>query len=230
MSVTRPRLNIVTVDANGSPTGTPMEVEFNPEEYTLNQDNNFAVQTIPGLQSPLLQFINGNLRTLDMELFFDTWDSTLPVDQKPDVRTLTDPFINLMEIDPNLHAPPVLKVKWASLQFQCVLAKASQKFILFRPDGTPVRSRVTVTFQEFLTADQQAQQTQKFSSDLTKVHTVVAGESLSDIAYQHYEDPTIWRPLAIANDLDNPLDLHAGQKLIVPSLPYTDPESLEVVS
>ena len=40
---------------------------FNPEEYTLNKDNNFASQAIPGLTGPLLQFVHGNMRTLEME-------------------------------------------------------------------------------------------------------------------------------------------------------------------
>ena len=46
---------------------------FNPEEYTLNKDNNFASQAVPGLSGPLLQFVHGNMRTLEMELFFDTY-------------------------------------------------------------------------------------------------------------------------------------------------------------
>jgi Contractile injection system tube protein len=53
---------------------------FNPEEYSLNKDNNYASQAIPGLISPLLQFVHGNLQTLDMELFFDTYE------QQTDVR------------------------------------------------------------------------------------------------------------------------------------------------
>ena len=44
--------------------GDFFEVSFNPEEYTLSRDNNFAAQAIPGLSSPLLQFVNGNVRTL----------------------------------------------------------------------------------------------------------------------------------------------------------------------
>ena len=39
----------------------------------INKDNNIAQISIPGLRSPLLQFVNGNLKTLDMELFFDTF-------------------------------------------------------------------------------------------------------------------------------------------------------------
>src|SRR4051812_27601243 len=94
------------------------EVMFNPEEYSLNRDNNFASQAIPGLSSPLLQFAHGNLRTLDMELLFDTYE------KRTDVRLKTEEFVHLMEIDAELHAPPILIVAWASLQFRCVLTKA----------------------------------------------------------------------------------------------------------
>ncbi len=56
-------------------TGEVIFLPFNPEEYTLNQDNTFASQAIPGLSGPILQFVNGNMHTLEMELFFDTWDT-----------------------------------------------------------------------------------------------------------------------------------------------------------
>jgi hypothetical protein len=124
-------------------TGRFVEVMFNPEEYTLSRDNNFASQAIPGLSSPLLQFVHGNLRTLEMELFFDTFE------QRRDVREVTQQVVGLLDIDPELHAPPVLRVAWASLQFRCVLARASQKFILFFPDGRPARAKIAVSFQEF---------------------------------------------------------------------------------
>ena len=39
-------------------TGQKFRVMFNPEEYSLNKDNNYASQAIPGLQSPLLQFVH----------------------------------------------------------------------------------------------------------------------------------------------------------------------------
>src|SRR5262245_36962538 len=109
---------------------------FNPEEYSLNQDNNFASQAIPGLSSPWLQFVNGNLRTLEMELLFDTYlPHTTKSQQIRDVREETDKIIKLMEINGEFHAPPILKVTWASLSFCCVLARANQKFIMFLNDG-----------------------------------------------------------------------------------------------
>lgn len=204
-------------------SGASLDVMFNPEEYSLNRDNNFASAAIPGLSSPLIQFVHGNLRTLDMDLLFDTYE------QLSDVRIQTEKFINLMEIDPQLHAPPILIVAWASLQFRCVLTRASQKFILFLDDGRPVRARVNASFTEFIDPEHEALQIKRQTADWTKTHTVQMGETLSAIATRYYSDPALWRPLAVANRIDNPRVLFPGQHLTVPALPYTDPTTGEVV-
>jgi hypothetical protein len=204
-------------------TGAAIDVMFNPEEYTLNQDNTFASQTVPGLSSPLLQFVHGNLRSLDMELFFDTYE------QQRDVRQETQKVVSLLDIDPTLHAPPVLLVSWASLQFRCVLVKASQKFVLFLPDGRPVRARISVSFNEFIDATQEAEAIKRQTSNFSKVHVVVAGETLSAIAAGYYDDPTNWRPIAIENGIDDPRFLAAGLSLLIPPLPFLDPATGEVL-
>ena len=58
---------------------------------------------------------------------------------------------------------------------------------------------------------------------------VIEGESLSGIAWQHYEDPRLWRPIAIANGLLDPARLDAGMPLRIPALPYLHPDTGEVV-
>lgn len=200
-----------------------IEVQFNPEEYSLNRDNNFASQAIPGLSSPLIQFAHGNLRTLEMELLFDTYE------RLSDVRLATKRFIDLMEIDPVLHAPPILIVAWASLQFRCVLTRANQKFLLFLDNGRPVRARITASFTEFIDAEHEALQVKRETADYTKQHTVVQGETITNIAFKYYSDPTLWRPIARFNRLDNPRDLNAGQMLTIPSLPFTDAATGEAI-
>jgi hypothetical protein len=203
-------------------------VSFNPEEYTLNKDNNFASQAIPGLSSPLLQFVSGNLRTLDMELFFDTYSTASA--QKQDVRDLTGRVMKLMDIDPKLHAPPVLHFVWGSLDFRCVLSRASQKFIMFADDGRPVRARLTVSFSEYVDAVREAKQVKRETSDFVKRHVVTQGETLSGIAGQLYGEPGAWRPIALASGLADPRALYPGLELVVPSLPYSDADSGEGVS
>jgi hypothetical protein len=222
-------LAIVTITAFRKEKNETFPALFNPEEYTLNQDNNFAVQGIPGLSGPVVQFVNGNLRTLEMELLFDTWDTpTLP---KKDVRTeFTDRFLKLMEIDSDLHAPPLLQVSWTSLQFRCVLARANQKFTMFDAEGRPVRARLTCTFNEVIDPEQDAKKQNLQTADFSKAHIVTLGENLNTIANFHYEDPQKWRPIAIANGIDDPRAIFTGQSLLIPSLPFIDPQSREVVS
>jgi hypothetical protein len=204
-------------------TGEAFAVMFNPEEYTLNQDNNFASQSIPGLSGPILQFVNGNMRTLEMELFFDTHA------ERRDVRDETGKFVGLLDIDSDLHAPPVLIVSWATLQFRCVMARASQRFIKFMEDGKPVRARITVTFNEFIDAEREARQVNRQTANFTKVHVVAEGEMLNNIAAHFYEDETMWRAIALENGIDDPQADLTGTALSIPSLPYINPLTGEVL-
>jgi hypothetical protein len=212
------KATIVNTDTNEKLT-----VLFNPEEYSLNRDNNFAQATIPGRSAPLLQFTHGNMRTLEMELLFDTYE------RLRDVREETTKLTHLLDINPETHAPPVLLFLWGSLRFQCVLARANQRFVLFLPSGQPVRARVQVSFSEFTNGSLEAKEVKRETADFTKIHVVTQDETLSSIAGQVYANPTLWRPLAIRNAIDDPRTLIPGQRLIVPRLPFRDPESGEVL-
>ncbi len=213
--------------------GSRLTVQFNPEEYTINRDVNYAQAAVPGLSAPLLQFAHGNMQTLDLELLLDTYESHRGPGGSnaagDDVRELVRRVTRLMDIDPRTHAPPVLLFTWASLSFTCVLAKASQKFVMFRPDGVPVRARVQVTFNEFRNAELEAKQVKRETSDYTKWYEVVQGDTLSGIAGRIYENPATWRAIAILNELDDPFALAVGQRLLLPQLPFRDPETGEVM-
>jgi LysM repeat protein len=197
---------------------------FNPEEYSLNKENNYASQAIPGLTSPLLQFVHGNLQTLDMELFFDTFDTNA------DVRSQTSGIFDLLAINSDLHTPPVLRVTWGTLDFRCVLAKVNQKFLRFFADGRPGRARLTVTFNEYIDAATQVAQANLQSPDFSKVYTVKQGDTLSSVAANFYEDATKWRPIALVNALVDPRSISPGQQIQIPPLPYTDPSTGVVLS
>lgn len=209
-------------------TGQKIRASFNPEEYSVQKSNSFATQQIPGISGPLVQFVSGGQRTLDMKLFFDTWDTNDL--SKADVRKQTDLVVRLMEIDPQLHAPPILKVSWSSLQFQCVLTSVTQSFTMFSDSGTPVRANLTVKFGEVIFPEQESQQVKRQTADFSKIHTVIEGETLSGIAGKLYDNPLIWRPIALANGIADPRSISVGQQLRIPFLPFNDPASGEVVS
>lgn len=200
-----------------------IHVMFNPEEYTLNKDVNYARIGVPGLNSPVQQFVHGNLQTLDMELFLDTYEA------QTDVRPLTRLITDLLIVDPATHAPPVLLFTWSSLSFVCVLSRVTQRFVMFLPDGRPVRARLQVTFTEFADPLLQAMAQKNETADYTKLHVVSEGETLNLIASRVYDDPALWRPIARVNALEDPRSLRVGQQLVIPKLPFRDPETGEVV-
>lgn len=127
------------------PDGEEIKVLFNPTQYRLSKSNQFAEVAIPGLAAPLLQFGRGNAHTLSMQLFFDTYT----YDAGKDVRQYTKKVTDLLNIDEELHAPPVCLFSWGNLQFIGVLERAEQNFTLFDSDGIPVRATVDVTFKEY---------------------------------------------------------------------------------
>ena len=93
------------------------------------------------------------------------------------MREETGRLTKLLDINPETHAPPILLFVWGSLRFTCVLAKASQKFILFRPSGAPARARVQVSFQEFTNGSLEAKEIKRETANFTKVYIVGAGRN-----------------------------------------------------
>jgi nucleoid-associated protein YgaU len=215
-------------------TDEQIQVLFNPEEYTVNKDINYAQTGVPGLNAPITQFVHGNAQTLEIELFLDTYEehregSRVLNQAGEDVRNLTRRVTDLMNINPQTHAPPRLLFTWGeSFAFTCVLARVSQRFILFLPNGTPVRARLQVTFNEFNDVDLETKETKRETADFSKLYVVSQGETLSAIAGRTYGNPSLWRPIAVRNDIENPRVLPVGLRLLVPQLPFRDPETGEV--
>jgi nucleoid-associated protein YgaU len=204
-----------------------IEALFNPEKYTASRSVQFAEIAIPGLDAPVVQFVRGQSEKITLELFFDTTDQGT-VDPVKDVRTLTEKVYGLMSVLSPTHAPPRLLLTWGEggklfnhghTQWPwCVLETASQEFTLFSPGGVPLRAKVTCTFRDAWTIDEQLTQTPRESSDRTKLAQVKQRQTLSEIAWQQYDDPSQWRPIADENQLDNPRLLVPGMVLRIPRL------------
>ena len=156
---------------------------------------------MPGRGAPTLQFVSGNGRTLSLELFFDTYE------QQSDVRRRTDAIYGLLSIRTATHVPPVCTFRWAGFSFRGVVQQVSGRFTLFLADGTPVRATLTLAMREFVDAALEARRTPLESSDRTKAHTVIRGETLHSIATLEYGDPAQWRVIATASGIDDPLAL-----------------------
>lgn len=222
MPLAKAKIEILDAAAIDPSRGLPasFEVQFNPGEYTLQKGAKIAEIAIPGIDSPILQFIGGQNRKLTLELLYDTTDQGMGEDAT-DVRTLTKSIYQLVKIQPTTHAPPRVRFVWGEgISFKAIVESVQQKFTLFSPKGIPVRATVSVTFREFKSLDEQLAELNLQSPDHTKRHVVKRGDTLSAISQAEYGDPAHWRVLANANRgvVTNPRRLTPGVVLEIPVL------------
>lgn len=210
-----------------------ISVQFNPTEFTLTKGAQVAEIAIPGLDTPLVQFVRGQAETLTLDLFFDTTEQGMGTGATS-VTTLTDQIYQLMKIEPETHAPPVCAFVWNKkfpggdvsskvgnqrrTDFQCLVENVKQRFTLFSPEGVALRAILTVTLREYKTLDEQLKQLNLNSPDKTQSHVVKRGDTLSAIAGRHYQLPSAWRAIADDNGISDPRRLDAGAFLRVPPL------------
>jgi len=198
-------------------------VQFNPAEYSLSKGAQIAEIAIPGIDSPILQFVRGQTQTLTMELFFDTTQSGMGESGVVDVRTLTGPVYQLAQIQSNTHAPPRVRFFWGSgISFRAIVDTVQQKFTLFNPSGIPLRATLSVSFKEYQTLEEQLIRLNLQSSDHNKKRVVKRRESLALIAFREYGDPGLWRRIYEDSHneelIPNPRRLEPGIEITIPAI------------
>src|SRR6185295_17647471 len=155
---------------DGADKGKVIAVLFNPTEYSFDRTNSYKATPVPGLGTPLIQFVNGECDHLSMDLFLDDYtDPKGPTsrerDEQSPVMTRLEELFGLLEIDRDLHAPPPVRFNWGPMEFTAVIEKLSRKVTKFHPDGTPARATLTVNFKEYRTLSQQLREPRRESSD-----------------------------------------------------------------
>ena len=189
---------------------------FNPNQIAVQKSANWRLVPTAERDVPPSQFTHGEPAVLTMDLFFDTYEA------RTDVRRHTQPifYLTTVERHGHLHRPPVCQLAWGlfGVFFQGVLQSLTQRFTMFLPEGTPVRATLGCPFREGRSDSEEERLLKKESVDVAKTRTVHRGETLSGIAGEEYHDPTLWRPIAEANGIDNPRALQPGRVLVIPAL------------
>lgn len=210
---------------------TAFDVPFNPNAYSIVKpvawtDVGSAVApsdaaecrraaTNRELDAPPQQFDGGGARSLTLQLFFDVTEGGADAD----VRTETNKIVKLTRIEREHGKPPVCEITWGSAEptgsdfpFIGVVTNLTQNFVMFRANGKPVRANLTVVFTEFIDPVKNRQET---DPDLT-TYVVKRADTLSAIAARLYRNPTQWRAIAVANEIDDPRHLQIGARLAIP--------------
>jgi nucleoid-associated protein YgaU len=203
-----------------------LDFHFNPTNMTVTKNPRFTPHKPPKGVKPGRQqeFLGVSPATLRMKLLFDSVsDLGMPrsVGKAIDtLKTWTMPTRHSMNL--GKPAPPTLQLKWGLIDAgyfpPCRITNLRIQYTRFDRDGTPSRANVTVTFTE--AADTLGPQNPTSGGIVGRRSvTTDAGDTLAAIAFAEYGNPNMWRALAEANGIDDPLRLRPGVTLFVPAKP-----------
>lgn len=208
------------IEVEGKTADDWIEVMFNPESYQISQGASYSEKKIPGLDGPISQFIAGESMTLDMTLYFDTYEPPTPEKGEggTNVGAKVAQLTQLVKIDGSLHRPPGVSFCWGKLKFHGYVTSVKASYTMFLSDGTPVRAKADISLRSLLDADESKRQAPFESPDRTKVRILHENEQLWQYAFQEYGDAERWREIAVQNGIDDPLLVEAGMVLTLPAL------------
>lgn len=190
----------------------PIKLRFNPTTYVKTKANEYSAITIPGLQTPPIQFIRGGDEKLTFDALLDTTDT------QKDVRTeYVEPIEGLMKIDEDDHAPPIVQFVWDKAIFTGVIASLNLTYNLFTPKGVPLRAEAKIAMTAYRSVEDQAKD-KRNSPDVEKSFSVRRGDRLDQIAEAAYHDPARWRDVARRNGISDPRRLDPGKLLLLPRI------------
>jgi hypothetical protein len=226
----------ITNSSAKNPLDKDIYVLYNPESYTQTRNVRYGASHGLGQDGEAQQFLGGGAQKLTFQLFFDTFSSGpeaggTAIDRekeiasgsassalKTDVRDYTKKIYDLMTINDDTHAPPILKITWGSLSMTGILTECSQRFTKFNERGNPVRAILNVTFTEYIAPAKLAKANPRNSPDTSKFRTGKANDALWALSADAYGDVTLWRNIADANKLSNPRLLKSGDLIHIPAI------------
>jgi hypothetical protein len=197
--------------------------QFNPESYSLSKSSDWkANQGDHKFDLPVQEWKGGSGMKLEITAIFDT------TDENKDVRDLTRKAEALTLVDPHKHQPPIVKFDWggvlkmkqagSDVEIHWIVTSFNTTYKMFNSDGVPVRAEMKLSLSEYSTEKELKDRAKMQSPDHEKAYRVQPGDTLQSIAWKHYENPTLWRPIAAANHIEDPRDLSPGAVLRVPRI------------
>lgn len=192
-----------------------IKFQFNPKELSIQKSAKWERKPARNAKKASApEFTGADPCKLTLEMFFD---AELGSVVEP-VEALFRCCVPTEDTRQNMKAvPPLVQLSWGTItSFPGFITSVQAKYTLFAPDGTPIRATCSVSIEE-MPGDPLGQNPTSGALSAHAVHKVIAGDSLASIAFREYGDPAMWRPLAEANNIDDPIRLPVGMTLIVPA-------------
>jgi LysM repeat protein len=192
------------------------EVLFNPNTYSQKYEVVYHPRQGAGDTGSPQVYGKIKPQEYSFELLFDGTGTAI---DKVNVPDAIERFLKVAgKHDGEIHRPRYLLLTWGKLLSKCVLKSADITYSLFEPGGNALRAKVRAVFSENIADTLRVAEERRSSPNLTHVHTVSAGEHLSQLAYRYYGDASRYLQVAQYNRLADFRRLEPGQQLVFPPI------------
>ncbi|HWY39141.1 MAG TPA: hypothetical protein VNY73_11315, partial [Bacteroidia bacterium] len=119
----------------------------------------------------------------------------------------------------DIHRPNFVKIQWGkTTTFKGVLTSLDTSYTLFRPDGSPLRAKLSLSFTQYISTKTVKKLDKQNSPDVTHLVTVVEGITLPQLCQNVWNDDEYYVQVARYNDLNKFRSLKGIDKLIFPPI------------
>ena len=210
MSTTGGKATLANLEKGGTFT-----FQYNPKEFKVDKAVSWKEHDDQG-QNAGLEYQKGAPMVVSLDAYFDTTnESNSDVRQKwvNGLLNLTNPEVNPGE-GLEKKRPPKLQFSWGSFSMTCVIESVNTTYLMFGPDGTPIRARVSLKMKEWV-ADKFAKGSGGAAIGNEKVKLVSSSSKATASQVAQNNGVSTQQLLKDNPQIEDPLEVPAGTEVVI---------------
>ncbi len=199
-------------------SGNPYTVMINPESLKWDRSVEYNEKQAPDSSSASQKYKSTPSESLSFDIVIDCVG--IVDSSRTDMSTEISSLEKIVyTYNGDIHRPNFVKVQWGKdLVFKGVLKSFDTSYTLFKPDGSPLRAKVSLSFGEYSSPDQVAKEDGDNSPDITHLVNVVEGDTLPGLSQKIWNDNSYYVQVAAYNGLNKFRDLKGIDGLLFPPI------------
>lgn len=198
--------------------GPPYLMMLNPESVKWQRSIEYNQQQAPDSSTASQRYKSTPSDKLNFDVVIDCTGIVDPkrINMAKEITTLEN---IIFTYNGNIHRPNFVKVQWGKdLIFNGVLSSFDISYTLFRPDGSPLRAKISLGFSQYIAPQTVKIQDKQASPDVSHLVTVVEGVSLPQLCEQVWDEADCYIQAARYNDLNKFRNMKGIEILIFPPI------------
>lgn len=197
-----------------------LDLQINPASLKYTMGISYSKDKRMGVSGKEIKFDSYDDSTLAFDILLDD-TGVIPMKRKSIVDMINFLEEVLYNLDGDTHDPNYLHVNWGSFSYKGRVSSLSYDYTMFRPDGSPLRVKISVTITGYMNRLYESQIVNRRSPDLSRLIVLKSGESVAFWCNEIYGDGSYCMDVARHNNLSDFRNIPAGTELLFPPLVKT---------